>query len=325
MMKFILSRIKKIFCIATASMVAIILLNPLTAEAAVESDDPIKLAINEWTGQHITTHIAGGVLQRMGYKVEYVVAGYFPQMTALQDGSLTATLEIWTTNIGDAYEKALATGKAEVIGSMGLKPREAWYYPTYMEAECPGLPDWKALNDCAMIFTVPDTIPKGRFVDYPADWGTTNVDRIDSLNLNYQSIPAGSEGALIAEIKSAFATKQPLLLMFWEPHWIHSVYDMKILELPKFEPACYEDASWGTNPNKTYDCDWDDSGRIEKVAWSGMKQKWPGAYKMLQAFKLTNAEQAKLMKAIDLDGGDIEEVIPNWLDNNEATWKAWIQ
>jgi len=36
-------------------------------------------------------------------------------------------------NIGDAYEKALASGKAAVIGSMGLKPREAWYYPTYMD------------------------------------------------------------------------------------------------------------------------------------------------------------------------------------------------
>ncbi len=32
-----------------------------------ESEDPIKLAINEWTGQHITTHIAGKILRKMGY------------------------------------------------------------------------------------------------------------------------------------------------------------------------------------------------------------------------------------------------------------------
>lgn len=25
-------------------------------------DEPIKLAINEWTGQHITTHVAGEML-----------------------------------------------------------------------------------------------------------------------------------------------------------------------------------------------------------------------------------------------------------------------
>lgn len=39
-------------------------------------DEPIKLAVNEWTGQHITTRIAGRMLEAAGYKVEYVTAGY---------------------------------------------------------------------------------------------------------------------------------------------------------------------------------------------------------------------------------------------------------
>ena len=30
-------------------------------------DDPIKLAINEWTGQHISTHVAGQMLEAAGY------------------------------------------------------------------------------------------------------------------------------------------------------------------------------------------------------------------------------------------------------------------
>ena len=63
-------------------------------------DEPIKLAVNEWTGQHITTHVAGEILKRAGYNVEYVTAGYYPQMTAIQDNTVTATLEIWSSNIG---------------------------------------------------------------------------------------------------------------------------------------------------------------------------------------------------------------------------------
>ena len=38
--------------------------------------DPIKLAVNEWTGQQITVRIAGHMLEQAGYKVEYVTAGY---------------------------------------------------------------------------------------------------------------------------------------------------------------------------------------------------------------------------------------------------------
>ena len=54
-------------------------------------EEPIKLALNEWTGQHITTRVAGEILERAGYTVEYVTAGYFPQFTALADGTVTAT------------------------------------------------------------------------------------------------------------------------------------------------------------------------------------------------------------------------------------------
>ena len=62
------------------------------------NDKTIKLAINEWTGQHLTTRVAGAVLERAGYSVEYVTAGYTPQFIAIGDGELHATLEIWTSN-----------------------------------------------------------------------------------------------------------------------------------------------------------------------------------------------------------------------------------
>ncbi len=32
--------------------------------------EPIKLAMHEWTGQHITTLISGKVLEKIGYSVE---------------------------------------------------------------------------------------------------------------------------------------------------------------------------------------------------------------------------------------------------------------
>ncbi|MDH3689507.1 MAG: ABC transporter substrate-binding protein [Gammaproteobacteria bacterium] len=315
--------IKQARNVAVAALVG--LLSFGSASIAAESPDPIKLAINEWTGQHITTHVAGEILKRMGYNVEYVTAGYYPQMTALQDNTVTATLEIWSSNIGENWDKALESGKVEVLGSLGLKPREAWFYPSYVKEKCPGLPSWEALNECAEIFATADTFPKGRFVDYPADWGTTNVDRINALDMNFASVPAGSEGALIAEIKGAVARQEPLVVMFWAPHWLHAVVDMEIVELPSYESACYEDASWGKNPSATYDCDWDDSAHIDKVAWIGMKDKWPEAYNFLKNYKLSNADQEKMMNEIDVEGKDLDAVVNAWLDANESAWKPMTQ
>jgi glycine betaine/proline transport system substrate-binding protein len=291
-----------------------------------ESSDPIKLAINEWTGQHITTTIAGKILKRMGYNVEFVTAGYYPQFTGIADGSITATLELWGTNVGEIYTKALADGSVEDIGTLGLKPRETWMYPAYVEDEgmCPGLPNWEALKDCASIFATPETTPSGRFVDYPADWGDLNNPRIKALGLDFVSIPAGTEGAIIAEIQAAVEKHDPILVMFWKPQWVHKVIELREVDLPDYEDACLSDAAWGVNANETYDCDWIAGADIYKVTWPGMKDKWPGAYKFLKAYQLTNDEQIPMLYAIDHDGRPLDEVCEEWVENNKEKWQAWV-
>ncbi len=306
-----------------AAFLGAALAKPADAAEMGATDEPIKLALNEWTGQHISTTVAGELLKRMGYNVEYVTAGYYPQMIALTTGELSATLEIWSSNIGESYDEALATGNIEDIGDLGLVPVETWYYPDYVGELCPGLPSYTALNDCAEMFATPDTMPKGRFVDYPLDWGTSNVDRIKALGLNFASQPAGSEGAAIAEIQSAFERKAPLVLMFWEPHWLHSVYKLNKVELPPYEEGCYDDPAVGINPDATYDCDWL-RGHIMKTAWKGMAEKWPAAYELLKNYTLTNDDQNPMMKAIDQDGRDMIEVVNEWIDANQSRWQPWI-
>jgi ABC-type proline/glycine betaine transport system substrate-binding protein len=55
------------------------------AQSIPESTDPIVLSIHEWTGQQIAAYIAGHVLERMGYNVEYITAAV--QTTAYHDSS----------------------------------------------------------------------------------------------------------------------------------------------------------------------------------------------------------------------------------------------
>ena len=137
-------------------------------------DDPIKLAMLEWTGAHISTHVYGQLLEKLGYDVEYVTAGNFPQFSGLADGTLSASVEVWLNNVGDIYPKALEAGDIVNTGMLGLETREGWVYPKFMEEVCPGLPDWQALNqpDCVGALMTPDTAPQARFLDYPADWGS---------------------------------------------------------------------------------------------------------------------------------------------------------
>ena len=74
---------------------------------------------------------------------------------------------------------------------------------------CPGLPDWEALAACAEAMATAETFPDGRILSYPADWGTRSADMIKGLAIPYQAVPAGSEGALVAELKASVDKKSP--------------------------------------------------------------------------------------------------------------------
>ncbi|GAA6164530.1 ABC transporter substrate-binding protein [Pelagimonas sp. KU-00592-HH] len=286
-------------------------------------DEPIKLAINEWTGQHISTHIAGEMLKAAGYKVEYVTAGYMNMYQAMADGELHGAMEIWSSNVSDQYGALKGEGKLEELSDLGLAAKEGIAYPAHVAEMCPGLPAWEALQECAMNFATAETLPMGRLVDYPADWGTPGADRMVGLELPFKAVPAGSEGALIAELRASTEKKSPLLITFWQPHWAMSAYDVQFVELPPGEDACFNDPAWGPNPNAINDCDFSAS-RIFKAGWAGMKDKWPAAHEILVNYKLDVADQQPMMGMVDVDGKPVEEVVAAWMSSNEAKWKPVV-
>ena len=204
---------RKLLWSAAAVLAAMIGTGAQAADMGAK-DKTIKLAMLEWTGQHVSTHIAGQILEKMGYKVEYVTAGNYPEFSGLADGSLDASVEVWMNNVGDIFPKELAAGHIKDVGPLKLKTQEGWIYPKYMELICPGLPDWSALTKpaCVQALATPDTFPKGRLLDYPADWGSRSAQIIQDNNLPLGSVPAGSEGALVAELESAVAAKKPLVM-----------------------------------------------------------------------------------------------------------------
>ena len=294
--------------------------------AVPESKDPIKLALNEWSGQHITTKVAGEILTRMGYSVEYVTAGYVPQMIALGDGTLHAALEIWLSNIGDNWDKARETGKVVEIGSLGLNAKEGWAYPEHMKEICPGLPDWKALatDECQKALATAETLPDGRILDYPPDWGEHSARIIEGLGLKYQAVPAGSEGALVSEMKSSALKKTPLVAMFWTPHWLFNEMKIEWVDLPAYEPACLEDPAWGVNPDATGDCGLAVT-QIIKIAWVGFEKKWPAALRFLKNYTMAVDDQIAMMAAIDVEGRKLDQVTKEWVDKNESKWRPWVE
>lgn len=293
---------------------------------AQESTDPIKLTLHDWTGQLITTQLMGEVLKKAGYSVEYVQADYLAQFAGLQSGDLHVAMEIWETTGREAMDAATATGKVENIGETGMLAKEEWWFPEYMKEKCPGLPNWEALKDpaCAEAFSTAETAPKGRYLGGPVTWGGFDEERIEALDLPFEVVHAGTDAALFAELESAYQRQAPIVLWIYAPHWAPAKYKGEWVDFPPYSKECYEDAAAGLNPEATHDCG-KPFGPIWKVGWSGVKDKWPGAYAAIKAFNINNDEMGAMITKVDLDGKKVDEVVAEWIGANEARWSGWIK
>ncbi len=293
-------------------LAALAMTGPLSAAELGSADQAIKVAMLEWNGAQISSQIIGKILQNAGYKVEFVTAGNYPHFQGLADGDINLSPEIWLNNVGEIFPKVLAEGKVEDLGSLGLETKEGWIYPKFMEEICPQLPSWEALKDpdCVGQLATPDTMPNGRFLDYPADWGSRAATIIADNELPLTAVPSGSEGAMLAELRSAAAAKTPLIMMFWAPHFILAEVEVGWIEMP----PCKED----TNEHCIKAPD------VDKVVWSGFKEKWPAAYEIVKEFRLTTEDQQKMMLALD-QGQSLDAVTSGWITDHEAEWKPWVE
>ncbi len=305
-----------IFKFLKSAFLAIFAIASVHGTANAES---IKIPLNEWTGQHISAHFAANLFRQLGHEVELITAGAVPQLAAIAEGDLHFQPETWTNNVGEIYPKAVESGDIVVLGRLGLNANEGWIYPPYMEDKCPGLPSYQALYDCANAFAAADTFPNGRLITYPADWGTRSADLVKLIDLPFKPIPGGSEGAMVAELKSALVAEQPILMMFWEPHWVFSEVDMRWV-------------NWDTSPGKCDEgvqkrgsaCGFDQTP-VEKIVTRSFGEKFPDALKVAEQMTISNEAQNSLIFEIDQNNRPVEEVVQEWMDANESVWRPWIE
>ncbi|MGB3147268.1 MAG: ABC transporter substrate-binding protein [Paracoccaceae bacterium] len=291
---------------------------------AEDSADPINIVTNNWTSQLVLSNVIGQILQSQGLNVEYKSSDTQLQFTAIAAGDMDFQVEVWEGSMAESFEKSLADGAVD-YGANDAVTREDWWYPSYMNEMCPGLPDWKALDGCAKMFATAETGDKGRFVGPPADWGKHYSERIQALNMNFQEVPVGQAATLWAELQAAYDRQEPVVLFNWTPNFIEAKFEGQFVEFPKFEPACYTDPAWGENPDAIYDCGAPEKGYLKKVGSQRIAEMWPTADAILRKVSFTNPQIAAAAAMVDVDGMTPEEAATAWIAENEATWKAWVE
>ena len=109
-------------------------------------------------------------------------------------------------------------------------------------------------------------------------------------------------------VQSAYERKAPILAWIYTPHWAPIKFKGEWVEFPRYADECYDDPSWGMNPDMAYDCG-KPRGWIKAVGWKGGEEKWPCAYQAVRNFQISNQEMGGMVGEVDLEGKKVDDVV----------------
>ncbi|WP_371556959.1 ABC transporter permease/substrate binding protein [Streptomyces longwoodensis] len=270
-----------------------------TAEATGENvgrGKEIKLGYIPWDEGIASTYLWKEILEQRGFKVTTTQYAAGPLYTGLATGQLDVQTDAW-----------LPTTHAEYWQKYGkrLDDLGQWYGPTSLELTVPSYV--KDVNSLADLKNKSAEF-HGRIVGIEPSAGMMGLlkDKVleqYGLQGSYEVVD-GSTPAMLAELKRAYAKKQPVLVTLWSPHWAYAQYDLKKLKDPR--------GAWGKGDG------------VHTVARRGFAEDNPEAGRWLKDFSMTEQQLTDLEARIQQAGkGKEQDAARAWLADHPSLLDTW--
>ncbi len=253
--------------------------------------------------------------------VKFVELPVDMQWSAMRTGRTHVQIEVWQDSMAQDFGDYLSAGHIASFGEHQVQTREDWWYPEYVETQCPGLPDWRALQHCPQLFA--DENSNGLGVYYKGPWGFDDAPLIRGLSLPFEIRTVDTGKKLWEKLQAAYEQKKPILLLNWTPNWINENMNGKFVEFPPYSPECETDPRWGINANMTHDCGNPKNGWLKKAGWPGLKNYSPCAADILQTLSFNRQMIEYAATLVVVDGHTEEQAAELWLTKYADIAKTW--
>ncbi|WP_371648175.1 ABC transporter permease/substrate binding protein [Streptomyces mirabilis] len=254
--------------------------------AAAETKRPLDVAWFPWDEDVAVSYLWKNVLARRGYTLNLKQMDVGPVYTGLASGDLDLNFDAWLpyaqSNYWDQHKN-------------DLRDLGTWYRPTSLEIAVPSyVKDVKSLADLkgkAGTFG-------GRIIGIEPGTGEMNLLKTKvlpgyGLDKEYKVVD-GSTPAMLAELKRAYAKKQPVAVVLWSPHWAYSEYQLTKL----------------ADDKKLFG----EGNTIRTISSEKFPEQYPQLTKWIKNFRMSESELGTLESEIKQRGqGHEEAAVATWL------------
>ncbi|MFI6854752.1 ABC transporter permease/substrate binding protein [Streptomyces sp. NPDC050416] len=251
-----------------------------------EAKRPLDVAWFPWDEDIAVTYLWKNVLERRGYTLNLKQMDVGPVYTGLASGDLDLNFDAWLPYAQKNYWDR---------NKDRLKDLGTWYQPTSLEIAVPSYV--KGVHSLADLKGKAGTFD-GKIIGIEP--GTGEMDLLKNkvlpgygLDKEYEVVD-GSTPAMLAELKRAYAKKEPIAVTLWSPHWAYSDYELTKLKDPK--------KAFG------------EGNTIRTISNEKFPEEYPRLTKWIKNFKMSEDELGSLESEIKNRGqGHEEQAVAAWL------------
>ncbi|MFI2643609.1 ABC transporter permease/substrate binding protein [Streptomyces sp. NPDC018610] len=257
-----------------------------SGDKPAEAKRPLNVAWFPWDEDVAVTHLWKNVLERRGYELNLKQMDVGPVYTGLAGGDIDLDFDAW---LPYAQQNYWDRNKAR------LKDLGTWYRPTSLEIAVPSyVKDVKSLAD----LKGKSSLFGGKIIGIEPGTGEMNLLKTKvlpgyGLDKEYKVVD-GSTPAMLAELKRAYARKQPVAVVLWSPHWAYSRYDLTKL----------------TDDKKLFGV----GNTVRTISSLKFPERYPRLTKWIRNFRMSEAELGSLESEINQRGqGHEDQAVDAWL------------
>jgi glycine betaine/proline transport system substrate-binding protein len=284
--------------VAVAGIVVLALvagsMSVLGGKKADEAADPSRIGEGKkitmgyipWDEGIASTFLWKEILERRGFEVDAKQYEAGALYTGQSTGQIDLNTDAWLpTTHAQYWEKY-----KDELEDMG-----AWYSPTSLELTVPAY-----VEDVDSLADLKGRADRfgGKIIGIEPSAGEMGLlkDKVlgaYGLDKEYRLVE-GSTPGMLAELKRAYAKKEPIVVPLWSPHWAYNDFELKKLKDPK--------GAWGEGDG------------VHTLARKGFSEENPEVGKWIKDFRLSEKQLTSLEAQIQKSGkGKEQDAVRTWL------------
>ncbi|MFF0594764.1 ABC transporter permease/substrate binding protein [Streptomyces antibioticus] len=268
-----------------------------TSATNVGRGEEITIGYIPWDEGIASTYLWKELLERRGFEVTATQYTAGPLYTGLATGRIDFQTDAWLPTTHAEYWKKYG----DQLADLGK-----WYGPTSLELAVPAY--MKDVNSLADLKAHASELG-GRITGIEPSAGMMGLLKDEVLPRygieDTYEVVDGSTPAMLAELKRAYAKKEPIAVTLWSPHWAYSEYDLKKLKDPE--------GAWGQGDG------------VHTIARRDLAADRPEVGAWLKDFSMTEEQLTGLEARIQKAGkGREQDAVRTWLKEHPGLVEKWV-